>query len=80
MQRAAKEATDFHDQLHSMDYLVYAYLQLGQDAKAKAVIDETFPHYVGLYNGKGSIPPQVCDAIEDSDCLLSVGYREAGQR
>src|SRR5450631_4386670 len=39
-QRAAKEATDFHDQLHSMDYLVYAYLQLGQDAKAKAVIDD----------------------------------------
>jgi tetratricopeptide (TPR) repeat protein len=39
-ERAAKEATDFHDQLHSMDYLVYAYLQLGQDAKAKAVIDD----------------------------------------
>jgi len=36
----AKEAADFHDQLHSMDYLVYAYLQLGQDAKAKAVIDD----------------------------------------
>jgi hypothetical protein len=39
-QRAAKEAADFHDELHSMDYLVYAYLQLGQDAKAKAVIDD----------------------------------------
>jgi hypothetical protein len=39
-QRVAKQAKDFHDQLHSMDYLVYAYLQLGQDAKAKAVIDE----------------------------------------
>ena len=38
--RVAKEATDFHDQLHAMDYLVYAYLQLGQDKKAKAVIDE----------------------------------------
>src|SRR4030088_3383588 len=38
--RVAKEATDFHDQLHSMDYLVYAYLQLGQDQKAKAVLDE----------------------------------------
>ena len=38
--RVAKEANDFHDQLHAMDYLVYAYLQLGQDAKAKAVIDE----------------------------------------
>ena len=39
-QRVAKEAADFHDQLHSMDYLVYAYLQLGQDAKAKAVLDD----------------------------------------
>ena len=39
-QRAAKQAADFHDELHSMDYLVYAYLQLGQDAKAKAVIDD----------------------------------------
>ena len=41
-----------HDQLHAMDYEVYAFLQLGQDAQAKAVIDdmvtvagfaETFP-------------------------------------
>jgi hypothetical protein len=39
-QRVAKEASDFHDQLHAMDYLVYAYLQLGQDAKAKAVVDD----------------------------------------
>ena len=38
--RVAKDAGDFADQLHAMDYLVYAYLQLGQDAKAKAVIDE----------------------------------------
>jgi indolepyruvate decarboxylase len=41
---------------------------------AKAVIDETFPHYLGLYNGKAS-QPQVVEAIENSDCLLSVGYR-----
>src|SRR3954467_14124353 len=39
-QRVAKEAADYHDQLHSMDYLVYAYLQLGQDQKARAVIDD----------------------------------------
>ena len=38
--RVAKEAKDFHEQLHPMDYMVYAYLQLGQDAKAKAVVDE----------------------------------------
>ena len=38
--RTAKEAQDLHDELHAMDYLVYAYLQLGQDSKARNVIDE----------------------------------------
>src|SRR5437588_562818 len=38
-QRVANKAADYHDQLHAMDYQVYAYLQLGQDAKAKAVIE-----------------------------------------
>ena len=38
--RVAKESQDFHDQLHAMDYQVYAYLQLGQHQKAKAIIDE----------------------------------------
>jgi indolepyruvate decarboxylase len=41
---------------------------------AKAVIDETFAHYLGIYNGKAS-EPQVRQAIETSDCLLAVGYR-----
>lgn len=41
---------------------------------AKAVIDETFPHYVGIYNGKGS-QPHVREAIESSDCLLCINYR-----
>jgi TPP-dependent 2-oxoacid decarboxylase len=40
-------------------------------ATAKAVIDEAFPHYVGMYNGKGSQPQ--ARAIEDSDCLLFHG-------
>jgi len=39
-QRVAKQSNDFHDQLHAMDYQVYAYLQLGQDSAAKAVLDE----------------------------------------
>lgn len=38
--RVAKEDGEAGDQLHAMDYLVYANLQLGQDRKAKAVIDE----------------------------------------
>jgi indolepyruvate decarboxylase len=41
---------------------------------AKAVIDETFPHYLGIYNGKESAP-HVREAIETSDCLLSIAYR-----
>jgi tetratricopeptide (TPR) repeat protein len=38
--RAAKEAKQLPDQLHAMDYLVYAHLQLSQDNAARAVIDE----------------------------------------
>lgn len=41
---------------------------------AKAVIDETFPYYVGIYNGEAN-EPHVRAAIETSDCLLSIGYR-----
>ena len=41
---------------------------------AKAVIDETFPYYLGIYNGKAS-EPHVREAIETSDCLLAIGYR-----
>jgi tetratricopeptide (TPR) repeat protein len=35
--RADKESTE---QLHAMDYMVYAYLQLGRDREARGVIDE----------------------------------------
>ena len=38
--RAAKAANELHDQLHAMDYLVYAHLQLAQDREARAVVDE----------------------------------------
>jgi len=38
--RVAKEGGEQHDQAHAMDYLVYAHLQLAQDQKARAVVDE----------------------------------------
>jgi tetratricopeptide (TPR) repeat protein len=38
--RSAKESRDLSDELHAMDYLVYAYLQLAQDDQAKVVVDE----------------------------------------
>jgi Tfp pilus assembly protein PilF len=38
--RAAKEGKDFDEQLHAMDYMVYAHLQLAQDQKAQAIVAE----------------------------------------
>src|SRR3954451_3440298 len=38
--RVAAADKEGHDQLHAMDYLAYAHLQLGEDAKARAVIDD----------------------------------------
>jgi indolepyruvate decarboxylase len=49
-------------------------LPLAVTRPAKAVIDETFPHYAGVYNGEAS-DPRTREAIEASDCLLSIGYR-----
>ena len=37
---AAKTESASVDQLHAMDYLVYAYLQLGRDGDAKRVVEE----------------------------------------
>lgn len=37
---AAKDSKDGHDQLHAMDYLVYAHLQLGQEKQARAVVED----------------------------------------
>jgi indolepyruvate decarboxylase len=41
---------------------------------AKGVVDETFPCYAGLSSGQASAP-RTREAIENSDCLLAIGYR-----
>jgi hypothetical protein len=38
--RAAKSDRDAQGQLHAMDYMVYAHLQLAQDGKARRVVEE----------------------------------------
>ena len=38
-QEAEEDRGTPEDRIHALDYLVYAYLQLGQDAKAKQVLD-----------------------------------------
>jgi indolepyruvate decarboxylase len=41
---------------------------------AKGAVPESSPHFVGTYGGIAS-GPAARDAIEGSDCLLTVGYR-----
>ena len=41
--RSAKASNEAHDQLHAMDYLVYAYLQMREDAKANERASRTTP-------------------------------------
>jgi hypothetical protein len=36
---SAKKTGQVYEELHAMDYAVYAYLQTGQDAKARAMVD-----------------------------------------
>ena len=38
--KSAKADKETNEQLHAMDYMVYAYLQLARDAEARATIDE----------------------------------------
>jgi tetratricopeptide (TPR) repeat protein len=38
--KAARADKSIGDQLHGMDYMVYAHLQLAQDGEARAVVDE----------------------------------------
>jgi hypothetical protein len=46
--RAAKAGKEPHEQLHAMDYQVYAYLQVAQDRQALAVVEEMIA--IGGYN------------------------------
>lgn len=39
-QQAARRAGDRGEELHAMDYLVYAYLQLGRDSEAAQVVEQ----------------------------------------
>ena len=61
----APEITELAARLH---------LPIAAVLTSKGVIDETLPSYIGLYDGAGSTP-SVRAAIEDSDCLLAIGYR-----
>ncbi|MFB8183123.1 alpha-keto acid decarboxylase family protein [Streptomyces sp. NPDC055966] len=49
-------------------------LPIAACSTAKAVINETLPNYVGIYNGRASAPETI-EAVEGSERLLTIGYR-----
>jgi hypothetical protein len=57
---AAKSASQPAEELHAMDYLVYAYLQTGQDSAAKRLVDSSatvFASYDPASTTKGAATP-----------------------
>jgi len=73
---AAKADKDFEEQLHAMDYMTYAFLQMGRDADAKRVVDEGATvtgfntlRFVGPY-GQAASPARY--AVERSDWKLAM--------
>ena len=71
---AAKQDRDADQQVHAMDYMTYAYLQLARDGDARRVIEETaavtgFASHAGPY-GQAAIPARY--AIERGDWKQAV--------
>jgi tetratricopeptide (TPR) repeat protein len=76
---AAKANKEFEEQLHAMDYMVYAYLQMGRDSDAKRIVDEV-PSVTGFNTlrfagpyGQSAAPARY--AVERSDWKLAAELR-----
>jgi tetratricopeptide (TPR) repeat protein len=72
----AKAGNEFNDQLHAMDYLVYAYLQLGRDADARRVAEEA-PGVKSLSPARGT--PYALAAIPARFAVERGAWKEAAQ-
>ncbi len=72
----AKAEKDFNDQLHAMDYLAYAYLQLGRDADAQRVVQEA-PGVRGSEQVRGT--PYALAAIPARYAIERGAWKEAAQ-
>jgi hypothetical protein len=54
---AAKKSGQVYEELHATDYEVYAYLQTGQDAKARALVEDAPRIAAGTNATAGAAPP-----------------------
>ncbi|MBI2455491.1 MAG: hypothetical protein HYV46_05065, partial [candidate division NC10 bacterium] len=72
----AKGGKEFNDQLHAMDYLAYAYLQLARDADAQRVVEEA-PGVRGSEQVRGT--PYALAAIPARFAIERGAWKEAAQ-
>ncbi len=72
----AKAEKEFGDQLHAMDYLVYAYLQLARDTDAQRVVEEA-PGVRGTEQARGT--PYALAAIPARYAVERGAWKEAAQ-
>jgi len=54
---AARKSGQVYEELHASDYEVYAYLQTGQDAKARAIMEDAPRIAAGANTTAGAAPP-----------------------
>jgi tetratricopeptide (TPR) repeat protein len=74
--KAAKADKDFDEEIHAMDYMTYANLQLGRDSEAKRIAGESVPiagfttmRFTGPY-GQAAMPARY--ALERGDWKLAM--------
>jgi tetratricopeptide (TPR) repeat protein len=72
---AAKNENDADTQLHAMDYMTYAYLQLARDNDARRVVDEA-AHVPGAYRYAG---PYALAAIPARYAIERADWRQAAK-
>jgi indolepyruvate decarboxylase len=68
------EADRFHAIGPIKDFAEKAQIPVATLCTSKATFSEQSPLFAGLYTGAGS-PPNLRKTVEESDCLLAVGYR-----
>ena len=57
----------------AVEFVSKANLPVAVTSYDKGVVDESLPHYIGLYSAGSSQPPAVRDIVENADLILDIG-------
>ena len=57
----------------AVEFVSKANLPVAVTSYDKGVVDESLPHYIGLYSAGSSQPPAVREIVENADLILDIG-------